>query len=163
MISRDASPTTDRPTTPAGRVAKHWYTPLGYALGATLTLTALVYAQALANGPTAAAVREVTRVLFAVVSLVGLVVYPALFKDALHLDGRGVGRRPAWKAHVVFGFAVPLGVYAVATVQYPTQADELALLSHAAAATVVSCTYLYRRHRAVGLRSSARRPARTAS
>lgn len=163
MISRDPPTATDRRTTPPERVAKHWYTPLGYALGATLTLTALVYAQALASGPTAAAVREVSGVLFAVVSLVGVVVYPALFKDALYLGGRGVGWRPAWKAHVAFGLAVPLGVYAVAAVQYPGRADELALLSHAAAATVVSCTYLYRRHRAVGLRSSNRRPAHSAS
>ncbi|MWG33585.1 hypothetical protein [Halomarina oriensis] len=155
-------PTTDRVSTPAS-TPKHWYTPLGYAVGTTVTLTAFAYVVALTGGETAAAARETGQLLFAVVSLVGLAVYPALFKDALHLSERPTEWRPAWKAHMSFGLLIPLAVFVVASVQFPARAGELAFLSHAAAATVVSYTYLYRRHRTVGLRSSTGRMAHSNS
>lgn len=151
-------PTTDRFSIEASP-PKHWYTPLGYAVGTTLALTGFAYAVALTGGEAGTAVRETGRLLFAVVSLVGVAVYPALFKDALHLSGRPTEWCPAWKAHMAFGLLVPLTVFVAASVQFPARAGELAFLSHAAAATVVSYTYLYRRHRTVGLRSSTGRVA----
>jgi hypothetical protein len=135
-----------------GGVEKHWYTLLGYVVGGLLTVTAVAYGQALTGGgESTAAVREAGRLALAVVSLVGLAVYPALFADGLSLSGRGVRRRPVWQWYAAFGIGFPVAVYAVGTVAFAERAHLIAFLSHAAAATVTSGAYLYRRHRTVGV------------
>lgn len=85
-------------------------------------------------------------------SLGGLVIYPALFKDAAYVNDTRRRWSPQWWYYLLGGLGTPLAIYFILAFGMPgTLAFAGAMMTHAVSATVVSAVYLYRRHQYLGV------------
>ena len=93
-----------------------------------------------------------TGIILAVAGVLGVAVYPALFKDVIYVNRGNFGWRPRWWRYFGVGFGITFLAYAgVRTVgRSEALAPVVLLFVHIAASTLVSASYLYNRRRALG-------------
>lgn len=94
-----------------------------------------------------------TGIVLAVAGVLGVAVYPALFKDVIYVNRGNFGWRPRWWRYFGVGFGITFLAYAgVRTVgRGETLAPVALLFVHIAASSLVSASYLYYRRRAMGI------------
>jgi hypothetical protein len=84
-------------------------------------------------------------------SLIGLGVYPALFKDSAYLRGT-YKWKPKWWYYVLAGVGTPVALYFGLSAILPSVlAATFAIIGHAVSASGISAVYLYKRHQYVGI------------
>lgn len=93
-----------------------------------------------------------TGIVLAVAGVLGVAVYPALFKDVIYVNRGNFGWRPRWWRYFGVGFGITFLAYAgVRTVGRGEMLAPVALLfMHMVASTFVSASYLYNRRQAIG-------------
>lgn len=111
-----------------------------------------VYVIIVALTPAVALEGLLTGIVLAVAGVLGVAVYPALFKDVVYVNRGNFGWRPRWWRYFGVGFGITFLAYAgVRTVGRGQALAPVALLFvHIAASALVSASYLYNRRRAMG-------------
>lgn len=90
--------------------------------------------------------------VIAVLSFLGLIVYPAIFRDSAYLRGTRGGWRPKWWNYTLGGIGVPIVVFFGGAVFLSTSEGLMfAFLLHSISAPAASVHYLYKRHKFVGV------------
>ena len=94
-----------------------------------------------------------TGFVLAVAALVSIAAYPSLFKDAIYVNRTNYGWKPRWWRYFAIGFGITfLTYYAVAVAAYyPGVTPVVLLIVLVASSLLVSISYLYNRHRYVGI------------
>jgi uncharacterized membrane-anchored protein len=112
-----------------------------------------VYLGIVALTPAIALSGFLTGVVLAVAGVVGVAVYPALFKDVVYVNRGNFGWRPRWWRYFGIGFGLTFLAYVgVRTVgRDETLAPVALLFVHMVASTLVSASYLYNRRRTMGI------------
>lgn len=131
-----------------GTSEKHWYLSAGYLAVGILALAPGVMGY-LQTGELAAAGSGVVIFTF-VLTVGGLVTYPAIFKDAAYLRGTKQWQ-VKWWYYIGFGLGVPVVVYILLTVGNIDDAGVFAILGHGVSAFAANAHYLYSRHQIVGV------------
>lgn len=136
-----------------GTGERNWYPLVGYVVVAIL---ATVYVTVSYLGTESESGVQLLGAIYGVIlfliSVGGVVVYPALFKDSAYLRGIRSGWNPKWWRYIAVGAGPPvLFVLGGAAVRAGGTGVGAALLVHPATAVVVSLVYLYNRHRYVGV------------
>lgn len=136
-----------------GTSEKYWYTLAGYVALVLVGLVGSVWTLLQFQSAEATVAGGFTVAIFALVlSGLGLVTYPALFKDSAYVRATSRRWEPQWWYYIGFGVGVPILVYAVASVAGAgSVGGVLALYGHAVSAGVMSASYLYQRHQYIGV------------
>jgi len=141
-------------TVSQGLDARYWLTSAAYVAIGILILFGLAV-MFLQNRGSPNATNMVSAALGSwvlVYSLLGVVTYPAIFKDAsYHRSNRGYWN-PKWWHYIGVGLGIPaLVVLTAAALQSSTIGLAVAILVHGLTAGVANAWYLYRRHDIVGV------------
>lgn len=134
-----------------GTSEKYWYTLAGYSAVAILGIiyNIVVIAQ---SGGDAQTVGIMSGFAFLAVSGLGVLIYPALFKDSAYLRGTRQRWKPKWWNYIGVGLGIPAAVAVVVSLfTHAGLAFSAAIMIHALTAPGVSIYYLYNRHNRVGI------------
>jgi hypothetical protein len=145
--------TTRNVTIREGTSEKYWYTLAGYlavvGLGILYAGGTMVSSFGSSNFETMTGTSVGLVIVGA--SLLGLVVYPALFKDAAYVRSTSHWS-PKWWYYIAGGFLTPVAVFFVISAASITAlGGVLAVIVHGFSASAASGLYLYRRHQHVGV------------
>lgn len=139
-----------------GTKETYWYVLAGYGVLAIIELLLILYL--ILQAATGASQQSImawgaTVVLwYFVLSLAGLITYPALFKDAAYLRGVGSYWNPEWWRYLLIGIGPPIALVFVGTVLTSSmEAFAWAAASHGLSAGAMCVLYLYRRHEHYGV------------
>ena len=112
----------------------------------------MIYLAVVALTPAVALGGLLTGIVLAAAGILGVAVYPALFKDVVYVNRGNFSWGPRWWRYFGVGFGITFLAYGgVRTVgRDQTLAPVALLFVHMAASTLVSVGYLYNRHRAMG-------------
>ncbi|MGZ0745747.1 hypothetical protein [Haloparvum sp. AD34] len=130
-----------------GTSEKYWYTLAGYIAVCGITLIAALITGIEAGGEAAGSVLGGG---ISIVSILGIVVYPALFKDSAYVRGMGYWR-PKWWKYIGAGLGIPLLVYLLISTAGLFGAPIFAFIVHAITASGTATVYLYQRHKRIGV------------
>lgn len=137
-------------TTRARTGQRYWVV---LALQLLVTGAVIVYLAFVALTPLVALGGLLTGTVLAVAGVLGVAVYPALFKDVVYVNRGNFGWNPHWWRYFGVGFGLTFLAYA--GVRTTGRGEPLApvviLVVHIAASALVSGSYLYNRRRAMGV------------
>lgn len=86
------------------------------------------------------------------ISGLGLLTYPALFKDSAYLRGTRAAWNPKWWYYIGGSLAIPvLAYFLFGFLVSPGESSVIAVMTHAVSPAVMCGAYLYRRHQYVGV------------
>lgn len=131
-----------------GTSERHWYMIAGYLAAVVLGVPTAI-ALALGGNSVGAA-----SILFGVTLIFvfgGLLVMPALFKDAAYVRDTRRGWRPKWWYYIGIPIAVGILTYPVVAAVAPDVAIGAAFTNLALGAFISHSLYIYRRHKFVGV------------
>lgn len=144
MVHRDI-------TVREGTSEKYWYTLAGYIAICILAVfyNVYIFAQAGGNVQTAGLMSGFSIIA---VSGLGLITYPALFKDSAYLRGTNRSWKPKWW----YFFGIGLGIPALASAVVPFVGvgfggGVVGAMLHVLTAPVMAGYYLYKRHKHIGV------------
>ena len=136
-------------TTRARTGRRYWFV---LALQILVGVAMAAYLAIVAVGSQFALSDLLTGVLLSLAGVLGVAIYPSLFKDAIFINRGNFEWRPRWWRYFGVGFGITFLAYVgVRTVGRDKTLAPIALLVvHIAASSFVSAVYLYNRHRSVG-------------
>lgn len=134
-----------------GTSEKYWYTLAGYVAVCIVFSLGIVYALLTVDGTATTAIAATVGIYIFVLSFLGLMVYPALFKDSAYV--RAATRwNPKWWKYITIGIGLPVAVVFVGPlIGDQAGAGAIALMLHPFTAGGVAAHYLYKRHEFVGV------------
>lgn len=128
---------------------KYWMPIAGYI---TVAIIGLLYTTYMILNASGRAGGLVGGIWVLIISFGGVVIYPAVFKDAAYLRSTRQRFTPQWWKYILGGLIPPvLFVFAGPALGGQDLGVGLAIFAHALSATITGTVYLYRRHKFVGV------------
>jgi len=134
-----------------GTSEKYWYTLAGYTAIAILAILYNIYIFS-RSGINVQAAGMMSALSIFGVSAIGLVTYPALFKDSAYLRGTRSGWKPKWWNYLAIGLGIPVLAAIVSSfLGIAIGGGVIGVMVHVITAPVMSGYYLYNRHQMIGV------------